>query len=54
MYGRSCDTQLGRNFLLLSVSEVATNGAFVLGLDKVEDISKLEPGKLHALTLVLS
>ena len=33
---------------------VATNGTFMLGLEKVEDISKLEPGKLHELTLVLS
>ena len=36
-------------------AEVATNGTFMRGLDKVENISKsLEPGKLHELTLVLS
>ena len=57
VYDRSCDTQLGWNVLLLWASEVATNGTFMLGLDKVEkkkDIRKLEPGKLHELTLVLS
>ena len=34
--------------------EVATNGTFMRGLDKVENISELGPGKLHELTLVLS
>ena len=41
-------------FLLPWATEVATHGTFMLGLDKVEDMSKLEPGKLHELTLVLS
>ena len=45
----SCD-----NFLLQWLSEVVTNGTFMRGLNKVEDISTLEPDKLHELTLVLS
>ena len=52
---RSCGIQLQQDFSLLPwATEVATHGTFMLGLDKVEDMSKLEPGKLHELTLVLS
>ena len=50
----NCGTQLRRNTLLPWASEVVTNGTFMLGHDKVEDMSKLEPGKWHELTLVLS
>ena len=50
----SRSTQLRRSILLPWATEVATNGTFMLGLDKVEDMWELEPGKLHELTLVLS
>ena len=54
VYDRNCGTQLRQNFRLPWASEVATNGTFMIGLEKVENISKLEPRKLHDLTLVLS
>ena len=53
VYERSCGTHLGRNCLPPWANEVVANGTFMRGLDKVEDMSRLEPGKLHELTLVL-
>ena len=53
-YDRSCGTQLRKNCYYNLAAEVATNGTFMRGLDKIDNISDLDPGKLHELALVLS